>query len=67
MEECCFGLLAGFQSATLWTQQKPICMAQGKAATEPLAVAFPFREIVLLLGIDATNDMEIYLGGGRLV
>ena len=42
-------------------------MTQGKAATEAFAVAFLAQKIVLLLGIDATNKMEIYLSGGRLI
>jgi hypothetical protein len=61
------GLLAGFQSATLWTQQKPVSMAQGKAATVAFAIAVFARGIVLLLIIGAANKVKVDLSGGRLV
>src|SRR6478609_12106697 len=46
------GLLAGFQTATLRTQQKAIGMAQRKAAAVAIAITFLRRQVALPGGME---------------
>ena len=63
------GLLAGFQTAALRTQQKTIGMAQRKAAAVAIAKAFLGMRVALPGGMEirATYKMKIDLGGGGLI
>jgi hypothetical protein len=63
------GLLAGFQPATGWTQQKTIGVAQREAAPVAIAITFLGRQVVLPGGVEvrAAYKMEINLGSGRMV
>jgi hypothetical protein len=63
------GLLAGFQPATLRTEQKTIGMAQREAAAVAIAIAFLGTRVALPGGMEIRTayKMEIDLSSGRSV
>jgi hypothetical protein len=63
------GLLAGFQTATLRTQQKTIGVAQREAAAVAIAIAFLGTWVTLPGGMEIRTayKMEIDLSSGRLI